>query len=62
MPVCLGSRATSCSATPIRSRTSFGRAAMSKPATSAFPPVGESRVQSILTVVDLPAPLGPSRP
>ena len=43
-------------------RTCCGRAAMSTPATEARPPVGASSVHSILTVVDFPAPLGPSRP
>ena len=43
-------------------RTCWGWVAMSYPATVACPPVGASRVQSIFTVVDLPAPLGPSRP
>ena len=35
---------------------------MSKPLTSAVPAVGGSSVASIRISVDLPAPLGPSRP
>src|SRR5579859_2812748 len=34
----------------------------SKPATRAAPLVGSSRVHNMRMVVDLPAPLGPSRP
>ena len=36
--------------------------ATSKPATVAEPLVGASSVQSIRTVVDLPAPFGPRKP
>ena len=61
-PVCFGSSATSWSATPMRRRTCCGRARCRRPATTACPPVGASSVQSIFTVVDFPAPLGPSRP
>src|SRR3954453_9831840 len=45
-----------CRRTSVRSRTT------SKPATRAVPPVGCSRVQRILMVVDLPAPFGPRKP
>src|SRR3954453_3030110 len=45
-----------CRRTSVRSRTT------SKPATRAVPPVGCSRVQRILIVVDLPAPFGPRNP
>src|SRR5277367_3248988 len=48
--------------TPIFSRTWRGCFATSKPATSAWPPLGVSRVVSIRTTVVLPAPLGPSSP
>src|SRR3954451_20623568 len=44
-----------CRRTSVRSRTT------SKPATRAVPPVGCSRVQRILMVVDLPAPFGPRK-
>src|SRR5664280_122112 len=40
-------------------RTAFGCAATSKPATLTSPAVGRARVQSMLMVVDLPAPFGP---
>src|SRR5881275_2403738 len=43
-------------------RTSSRSRTMSKPATSAVPDVGSTSVQSILMVVDLPAPLGPRKP
>ena len=46
----------------MRSRTWSGWFATSKPATLAWPPLGASRVHSTLVTVDLPAPLGPSRP
>jgi len=42
-------------------RTDFARVATSKPATVACPEVGLARVQSILMVVDFPAPLGPRK-
>jgi hypothetical protein len=61
-PVCLPSIDESCSATPIRNRMSSGWEPTSKPATVAVPDVMPSRVHSILTVVDLPAPLGPRNP
>ena len=37
-------------------------ATTSKPATRALPEVGGSRVVSISTVVDFPAPFGPRKP
>src|ERR1035437_1524 len=40
-------------------RTAFGRAATSKPAIVTCPAVGRASVQSMLIVVDLPAPFGP---
>src|ERR1039457_6298515 len=46
----------------MRRRTCAGDFMMSKPATLAVPEVGSSNVVSILIVVLLPAPLGPSRP
>ena len=61
-PVCLGSSAASWRATPMRSRTWPGCFTTSKPATEASPLVGASSVQSIRTVVDLPAPFGPRKP
>jgi hypothetical protein len=39
-----------------------GSEMMSKPFTLALPEVGFRRVESNLTVVVFPAPLGPSRP
>src|SRR5258705_8013475 len=48
--------------TPIFSRTCLGWGATSKPATNAWPSVGGISVVSILTIVVLPAPLGPSSP
>ena len=61
-PLCLSSKAASCIATPIRSRTFSGVSITSKPATFATPEVGRRRVQSIRTVVDFPAPFGPKNP
>ena len=46
----------------MRRRTSRGSATTSWPSTRAVPEVGSSSVMSILIVVVLPAPLGPSRP
>ena len=43
-------------------RTCAGALTMSKPATVAVPSEGSSSVVSILMVVLLPAPFGPSRP
>ena len=61
-PLCLGSSAASCNATPMRSRTSSAWVAMSKPATVAEPAVGARSVVSMRNVVDLPAPFGPKNP
>ena len=61
-PVCFGSNAASCSATPIRSRTAPGSVATSYPATTARPSVGVNSVHKIRTMVDLPAPFGPRNP
>ncbi len=47
---------------PIALRTPSGRRSTSMPATVAEPAVGSVSVVRILMVVDLPAPLGPSRP
>jgi hypothetical protein len=43
-------------------RTRRASATTSWPSTLALPPLGTSRVISILMMVVLPAPLGPSRP
>ena len=61
-PVCFGSRAASCSAAPMRNRTSTGCFTTSLPATVAVPDVGSSSVVSMRTAVDLPAPFGPRKP
>jgi organic hydroperoxide reductase OsmC/OhrA len=47
---------------PIERRTAPRRHTTSKPLTSARPPVGRSSVESMLMVVVLPAPFGPSNP
>ena len=61
-PVMSGSMAASCNATPIERRTMSASVTTSYPATLADPPVGRSKVVSMRTVVDLPAPLGPRNP
>jgi hypothetical protein len=43
-------------------RAAIGSVATSKPSRRALPPVGATVVVSIPTVVDLPAPFGPSKP
>ena len=48
--------------TLLASRAASGSRATSKPATRALPALGTIAVVSMPTVVDLPAPLGPSRP
>ncbi len=48
--------------TPMRRLTATVSLTTSWPATHARPPVGATRVVSMPMVVDLPAPLGPSRP
>ena len=59
-PLWRGSSPASCSATPMRRRTASGSRATSTPATrGGAADVIDSSVVSILTVVDLPAPLGP---
>ena len=57
-----GSSAAACSATPIEARTFCPSVVTENPATRAMPSVGGSRVVSMCTVVDLPAPLGPEEP
>ena len=61
-PVRKLSSAASCSAAPMRLRTSGPWVVTSKPATLARPAVGGSSVVSISTVVDFPAPFGPKKP
>src|SRR4051812_47105075 len=61
-PVWSGSRPISWRATPIRRRTSAPSAWPPTPPPPALPPVGGSSVQSIRTVVVLPAPFGPRKP
>ncbi len=51
-----------CGITPIEWRTPSDSFTTSKPLMSAVPVVGASSVTSIRISVDLPAPLGPSRP
>ena len=51
-----------CPVTPISWRTRWGWVATSWPKTSPVPPSIGSRVASILSMVVLPAPLGPSTP
>jgi hypothetical protein len=46
-------------ATPIRSRSNPGWVATASLATRAWPRVALTRVHSIFTVADLPAPFGP---
>lgn len=61
-PLCLSSSEASCSAAPMRNRISLAPLTTSWPSTVARPEVGVSSVVSILTTVDLPAPLGPRNP
>ena len=51
-----------CGTTPISCLATAGWATTSMPFTKARPAVGMTRVVSMLAVVVLPAPLGPSRP
>src|SRR5215831_3128811 len=51
-----------CGMTPIERRTPSASPVMSWPLTIAVPPLGGSSVVSMRISVDLPAPLGPSRP
>ena len=46
----------------MRWRTSSGRLTTSNPSTDAVPLVGRLSVVRIFSVVDFPAPLGPSKP
>ncbi len=62
VPVSSSSRVASWPVTPMTRRTAAAWVAMSRPATEPEPPSGRIMVVSILTVVDLPAPLGPSTP
>src|SRR4051812_30628297 len=61
-PVSARSTTGSWKTTLLARRASSGRAATSKLARRARPEVGAMVVVSMPTVVDLPAPLGPSRP
>ena len=61
-PVAIGSDDGRCETSPILRRTASGSAPTSAPATEAVPESGRDSVDSTLTVVDLPAPLGPSSP
>ncbi len=58
--VAIGSLDAFCDTNPISCRTAVGSRRTSRPATSACPESGRDRVVRILTVVDLPAPFGPS--
>ena len=53
---------SSCGTTPMAARAWRGLASMSLPQISACPPVLLTRPARMLIRVDLPAPLGPSRP
>ena len=61
-PVASGSSPCFWATTPMARRTRIGSASTSMPATRALPLSGRDRVVRIRTVVDLPAPLGPSSP
>jgi hypothetical protein len=61
-PVAIGSEDGRCETSPILRRTASGSAATSAPATEAVPESARDSVDSTLTVVDLPAPFGPSSP
>src|SRR5919106_3573592 len=61
-PVASGSRPDFCATMPIRCRTRSGSSTTSCPPTRASPSFARLRVVRIFTVVDLPAPLGPSSP
>ena len=56
-----GYTAMSCGTTPITAFTASGAVTTELPSTSASPAEGRSRQLSMLMVVLLPAPLGPSR-
>src|SRR5204862_523046 len=61
-PVSERSTTGSWKTTLLTRRAASGSSATSKPASRALPEVGSIVVVSIPTVVDLPAPFGPSRP
>jgi hypothetical protein len=61
-PVVLSSRANSPGRFPTRARTSTLCLCVSRPKTSARPPVGRMNPRSVRMVVVLPAPLGPRKP
>ncbi len=61
-PVACTSTPDFCATQPMARRTRSGRRSTSMPATTASPWSGRDSVVRILTVVDLPAPLGPTRP
>jgi len=61
-PVSAPSAESICDTYPMLRRTSTGWRTVSNPDTLAVPEFGRSIVVSILMVVVLPAPLGPSRP
>ena len=56
------SAAISCGTTPMAARASRGRWSMSRPQMVTVPEVFRVRPARMLMKVDLPAPLGPSRP
>ena len=58
----IGSAPLRWATTPMAWRTWAALARTSSPATVAVPESAWARVVRILTVVDFPAPLGPSRP
>jgi hypothetical protein len=57
-----GSAAISWGTTPMAARASRGRSSMSRPQILTVPEVLLHRPDRMLMKVDLPAPLGPSRP
>jgi hypothetical protein len=61
-PVATGSAPERWETTPMTRRTRFGWCSTSCPTTVAVPESGRASVVRILTVVDFPAPLGPSSP
>ena len=56
------SAASSCGTTPMAARASRGRSSMSRSQILTVPEVLRVRPARMLMKVDLPAPLGPSRP
>ncbi len=57
-PVAPGSAPERCPTTPMTRRTVAGRRNTSTPSTWALPSSGRARLVKILTVVDLPGPVG----